>query len=337
MTSSGSDRPLRILLVGAFVYPHHQGSQIYFQEQAIALRSAGAQVDLLTYGPGGRRNPRSTSSPESVDDLGDRPDPDRWRALDGFHHVTIPRWAAPGSSRSGPRLDKPLADLALASAIRRRIGCAFEAEQDRGPSRSMTHPAKGASSRIAATLSRSRDPGVPQPYDAILAHHVEATGAALLARSGRPHRRPAVVYCAHTVLEEELPTYWKRAMRRWLAPSGRVIDRALARHADGWIALTERSERVMRASSERPGRRIPPPVPDPLPGMSAGSLPGEAEASYAASAYAPAASFFIRATSTPTRTCPCSSKAPEDGTPCATAVRSGRVPAIRPRPGDSPS
>lgn len=34
----------------------------------------------------------------------------------------------------------------------------------------------------------------------------------------------------------------------------------------------------MRASSERPGRRIPPPVPDPLPGMSAGSLPGEAEA-----------------------------------------------------------
>ena len=33
---------MRLLLVGAFPYPHHQGSQVYFQEQAIALRSAGA-------------------------------------------------------------------------------------------------------------------------------------------------------------------------------------------------------------------------------------------------------------------------------------------------------
>ncbi len=59
---------MRLLLVGAFPYPHHQGSQVYFQEQAIALRAAGADVELLTYasrGPVG-------------DDL------DRWRALDGL-------------------------------------------------------------------------------------------------------------------------------------------------------------------------------------------------------------------------------------------------------------
>ena len=58
---------MRLLLVGAFPYPHHQGSQVYFQEQAIALRSAGAQVELLTYGRA---------------DEGAPEDPERWRALD---------------------------------------------------------------------------------------------------------------------------------------------------------------------------------------------------------------------------------------------------------------
>ena len=84
---------MRLLLVGAFPYPHHQGSQVYFQEQAIALRAAGADVELLTYasqGPVG-------------DDL------DRWRALDGFLHHKAPAWTAPSGLRSGPSLGKPLA------------------------------------------------------------------------------------------------------------------------------------------------------------------------------------------------------------------------------------
>ena len=43
---------MRLLLVGAFPYPLGQGSQIYFQEQAQALRAAGADVEMLTYASG---------------------------------------------------------------------------------------------------------------------------------------------------------------------------------------------------------------------------------------------------------------------------------------------
>ena len=82
---------MRLLLVGAFPYPHHQGSQVYFQEQAIALRAAGADVELLTYasrGPVG-------------DDL------DRWRAVDGFLHHKAPAWTAPSAGASLERTPGP--------------------------------------------------------------------------------------------------------------------------------------------------------------------------------------------------------------------------------------
>ncbi len=104
---------MRLLLVGAFAYPHALGSQIYFQEQAIALRAAGAEVQLLTYGP-----PRPSEDERALPHAGD---PDRWRALDGFDHIALPAWAAPSSRRAGPNLGKPFADLCLATALRRRL------------------------------------------------------------------------------------------------------------------------------------------------------------------------------------------------------------------------
>lgn len=305
MTRSQAGRRPRLLLVGAFAYPHHQGSQIYLQEQAIALRSAGAEVELLTYGP--VRPDASGSSARGPDrpEEGEGPsDPDRWRALDGFDHRGLPRWLAPRSARSGPRLEKPIADLALSWALRQRLGqtdcpdASWVASKNmtRFFRRSASNPATRASSEQTAHSRRARG-----GYDAILAHHAEAAGAALLTRSARLGRTPPIIYCAHTLLEQELPTYWnprpiqsdgaisgaldggphgrtarphpaasspaspaaRRHAERLLASSGRVMDAWLARHADAWIALTPAAERVMRASNGRPGRLIPPPIPQP--------------------------------------------------------------------------
>lgn len=79
------------------------------------------------------------------------------------------------------------------------------------------------------------------PADLVYAHHVEALAAARLAR-----RRggPPVVYAAHTLLAEELPTYAPA-----LAGLGRVgaaLDR-LAVGADAVVALSERAAAALRA------------------------------------------------------------------------------------------
>lgn len=214
---------MRLLLVGAFPYPHPQGSQVYFQEQALALRDAGAHVELLTYGSG-------ASSPEAPPPTAD------------FVHYRTPRWTAPRSVRSGPSWGKPLADASLTMTLRQTVA------------------------------SRTRH----DAYDAILTHNVEACTAAL-ALSKR--RLPAHVYCAHTLLGEELSTYvtargrtasrsssatgassWGR---RRVDALGHRVDHALARRVDGWIALTHSAQRVMRQSSTCPGERIAPPVSDP--------------------------------------------------------------------------
>jgi glycosyltransferase involved in cell wall biosynthesis len=101
VTESGNPElsAMRLLLVGAFPYPHHQGSQIYFREQARALRNAGAEVELLTYASG--LGPMEADS-ES----------------DGFLHHTPPAWTAPRRLNSGPAWGKPLADIALAMTLR---------------------------------------------------------------------------------------------------------------------------------------------------------------------------------------------------------------------------
>jgi len=289
------DRPLRLLLIGAFAYPHEQGSQVYFQEQAIALRAAGADVHLLTYGPGREPPPR---------------DPDRWRALDGFEHDTLPAWATPASRRSGPRIGKPFADLGLAFALRRRLSggsrrarpawsssasSAQEIASGTASNDASTTPSINASKRwdpIPGTAVGTERPGRPEAFDAILAHHAEA---ALIALHGSGGAHPPVVYCAHTLLGLELPEYFKclpekdfsndqaadrrgggaldRARRapgvghRIGSAIGRAIDRRLARSAAAWIALTQETERVMRASGRAPGQRIAPPIPAARPSL----------------------------------------------------------------------
>jgi len=108
-----------IALLGAFHYPAPQGSQVYAAEQARALAAAGANVTLLCYG--GRALEREP-----------------------FEVVQTSRWSAPASHRAGPRVRKPLADLALL--------------------------------RMLGTEHRRRR------FDAVLAHNAEAALVALLAR-----------------------------------------------------------------------------------------------------------------------------------------------------------
>jgi glycosyltransferase involved in cell wall biosynthesis len=228
---------MRLLLVGAFPYPQHHGSQVYFQEQAIALRSLGAEITLLTYGCG-------KAPPTKA--LGGGPDPAaaHWRALDGFDLRVSPKWTTPSALASGPNWQKPLADLGLAISLRRTVA---------------SHQGNDA-------------------FDAILTHNAEAAWIALW---GLPRPRPAIVYCVHTLLGRELSAYLKgpktnpfldlpgRFNRILPVASGfdglgRGIDQWLARHADGWISLTQSAERVMHQNSDGPGALIPPSVPDPL-------------------------------------------------------------------------
>lgn len=232
-----SSAAMRLLLLGAFPYPHHQGSQVYFQEQAIALRAAGAEVDLLTYSTG--------SSPVG----GER---DLWRGLDGFHHMKPPAWTATASMRSGPSWGKPLADLGLGKTL---------------------HDA--TASRMLHFAS----------YDAIMTHNAEAALVAMVTYAARRRNAPAVIYCVHTLLENELSGYLKllknqpfsrtrsqssdpigalaHGLKRVIDRAGAALDQRLARRADGWIALTHSAHRVMKGNSTALGELIPPPVPDP--------------------------------------------------------------------------
>jgi len=250
---------MRLLLVGAFPYPQHHGSQIYFQEQAIALRARGAEISLLTYGAG--KTPRAENTPHPPDGSGPEADDARWigarageywRAIDGFDLLTTPKWMAPSSIRSGPSPGKPLADFGLVMTLRNAV----------------------------ASMSRHA------AFDAILTHNAEATGATLAALRMLRVPKPPVVYCVHTLLGKELSAYLRgpktngfldrlgltRATgrpTRSLDRFGREIDQWLARRSDGWISLTRSSNRVMRQFSKRPGTMIPPALPDPLAGETA--------------------------------------------------------------------
>ncbi len=90
-------------------------------------------------------------------------------------------------------------------------------------------------------------------FDALLAHNAEAACVALAAR--RATRVP-VIYVAHTLLEEELPSYGPRAFAALLRRSGRRLDVALARRADAVLALS--GVGAARLGDARVLRVIPP-------------------------------------------------------------------------------
>lgn len=115
---------MHVLFVGPFPWPSHQGSQVYLAGQARALAERGHRVTVAVYGGG------SGGDLPGITLL-------RGRSLPGVHFHT-----------GGLHWSRPLADLALARAVRRYV----------------------------------REEGV----DLIHAHNVEGPLVARLARTGRP-------------------------------------------------------------------------------------------------------------------------------------------------------
>jgi glycosyltransferase involved in cell wall biosynthesis len=108
--------------------------------------------------------------------------------------------------------------------------------------------------------------------DAVIAHNAEAAAVALAAR---PFTGVPVVYVAHTLMAHELSTYGSasrraRAATRVLDGAGRVLDRTLARRADGVVVLTEMARRELSADARGPVALLPPGhVPQPPPSRDA--------------------------------------------------------------------
>jgi 1,2-diacylglycerol 3-alpha-glucosyltransferase len=181
---------MRLALLGAFAFPAPQGSQVYARDQALALREAGAEVSVVCYGASGGPVPA------------------------GLEVLRIPRTLSPRGFHSGPRLEKPIADLALAYRL----------------------------------LALHRERG----FDALLAHNAEAAGVALAARAlGGP---PVVYVAHTLLEEElsaYAPARWRRACdafgRRLDARIARHVSatialgefaaRRLAAHASGPVCV----------------------------------------------------------------------------------------------------
>jgi glycosyltransferase involved in cell wall biosynthesis len=227
---------MRLLLIGAFPYPHDQGSQVYFQEQAIALRSAGADVTLLTYGSG-RKFPSKEPGGRG------RQSRDHWRALDGFDHRRSPEWTSPDSLRSGPSWSKPLADIGLAMTLRDAIA---SCRSDDAYDAILTHNTEAALVALHA-LPRRRPP-ILYCVHTILGNEL-STYLKLPKTKG--------------IIRSSAAFEATGRISRGLDRTGGEIDRWIARRVDGWLALTHSSSRVMRQFSNRPGALVPPPVPDP--------------------------------------------------------------------------
>jgi glycosyltransferase involved in cell wall biosynthesis len=145
----------RLALVGAFPFPVPQGSQVYFADQARALRALGAEVTLFVYGRG--------AGPLPAD----------------LNVVVAPAALSPRRLRAGPSLLKPLADAALA----RRLA----SEAGRRPFDALL--AHNAEAALLGLAARARI-GAPVVYVAHALWRQElpaygpTTAAGLLARAG---------------------------------------------------------------------------------------------------------------------------------------------------------
>jgi len=124
--------------------------------------------------------------------------------------------------RSGPRWQKPLADLALGLTFRKRVGEAH---------------AQG------------------DAFECVLAHNAEAAAIALALR---PITRVPVVYVVHTILRHELSAYMPDTIEKATNRVGQSIDRSIAARCDGLIVLGEDAARELHPHTKAPIAVIPP-------------------------------------------------------------------------------
>jgi glycosyltransferase involved in cell wall biosynthesis len=196
----------RTLHVAALPFPSPQGTQAAIDSMLRALARAGRDPHLLTYAAG---LPRANPPPYTV-------------------HCG-PTWAPASSLRSGPSLHKVVADLVLASRLRR-----------------------------PASIAAGGKPVLVASPPLVIAHHVEA---ALLTWRTRP-----AIFFAHTDLREELPTYAAAPLQRVLARAGGALDRALVQHVAAVATVSPLlRERMAALAGPRAARVHYVPIPWPLP------------------------------------------------------------------------
>ena len=100
-----------------------------------------------------------------------------------------------------------------------------------------------ADAALAATLLAAHR---RRRFDAVLAHNAEA---AVIAVATRAITGVPLIYVAHTLLRHELSAYASIRWRTLLDRAGDAIDRFIARHADGIIALGDDARTAMSSSS----------------------------------------------------------------------------------------
>jgi glycosyltransferase involved in cell wall biosynthesis len=107
----------------------------------------------------------------------------------------------------------------------------------------------------AALLARYIQAHRRHPFDVALAHNAEA---AIIALAARPITKTPVIYVAHAILQHELATYATNSWKRPLTMIGRRVDRFIARHVDGIIALCKDAEELLALHARGPIESIPP-------------------------------------------------------------------------------
>jgi glycosyltransferase involved in cell wall biosynthesis len=120
-------------------------------------------------------------------------------------------------------------------------------------------------------------------FDAVLAHNAEA---ALVALALRARLRLPVLYVAHTLWAEELPTWLPAALAAPARRLGAALDAALARRADAVQVLSEAAEHALAPVARGPLALLPPghapePAPEPAEVAAAAARHGLAPEGYA--------------------------------------------------------
>jgi glycosyltransferase involved in cell wall biosynthesis len=135
---------MRLAVVGAFPFPHVQGSQVFVRDQLRALRDLGARPVLFCYGAG-----LDLAAP-----------------ADG-ELVRVPRALSPRGLRAGPSAKKPVADAVLAARL-------VAAHRRRPFAAVLAHNAEAALAALAARAFT----GVPVVYVAhtLLRHELSSYG-----------------------------------------------------------------------------------------------------------------------------------------------------------------
>jgi 1,2-diacylglycerol 3-alpha-glucosyltransferase len=94
-----------------------------------------------------------------------------------------------------------------------------------------------------------------EPFDLALAHNAEAAAVALAAR---PLTGVPVLYVAHTILRWELSAYAPAGWGSTLDAAGHLVDRSIARRADGILALCDDAATALGPHARGPLRILPP-------------------------------------------------------------------------------